>query len=208
MDLIECICDFRLQPCMVFMILLSSLSPSLSFFPSISVLGCPIARKRRLEEAEAEQEQEQDTERPASKRKAHPLKLALDEGFSAESDASSEAEGEGEKDEEEAGESKELEEEKEAAIEEEREELTEDLKQDGPINETQDETQKKEEEEREEEDTYQKEENAFAADEGRICLLETSQLITTVISGEEKFSALNLRVFPAVPSADHLVIRH
>lgn len=58
-----------------------------------SVLGCPVARKRRLEEAEAEQE----TERPASKRKSHPLKLALDEGFSAESDGSSEAEGEGEK---------------------------------------------------------------------------------------------------------------
>ncbi|XP_057677609.1 myelin transcription factor 1-like isoform X6 [Corythoichthys intestinalis] len=60
-----------------------------------SILGCPIARKRRLEEAEADQEQE--TERPASKRKSHPLKLALDEGFSAESDASSEAEGDGER---------------------------------------------------------------------------------------------------------------
>uniref|UniRef100_A0A4W6BXR9 Myelin transcription factor 1 n=1 Tax=Lates calcarifer TaxID=8187 RepID=A0A4W6BXR9_LATCA len=71
------------------------------------VLGCPIARKRRLEEAEAEQDQEQDTERPASKRKSHPLKLALDEGFSAESDASSEADGEGEKDGEKAGETKE-----------------------------------------------------------------------------------------------------
>uniref|UniRef100_A0A665UWT1 Myelin transcription factor 1b n=1 Tax=Echeneis naucrates TaxID=173247 RepID=A0A665UWT1_ECHNA len=72
-----------------------------------SVLGCPIARKRRLEEAEAEQEQGQETERPASKRKSHPLKLALDEGFSAESDASSETEGEIEKDGEKAGEIKE-----------------------------------------------------------------------------------------------------
>uniref|UniRef100_A0A3B3URR4 Myelin transcription factor 1 n=1 Tax=Poecilia latipinna TaxID=48699 RepID=A0A3B3URR4_9TELE len=53
-------------------------------------------RKRRLEEAE--QEQEQEAEKPASKRKSHPLKLALDEGFSAESDGSSEAEEEAEKD--------------------------------------------------------------------------------------------------------------
>lgn len=80
----------------------------------ISILACPVARKRRLEEAE----QEQETERPASKRKSHPLKLALDEGFSAESDASSEAESEkdGGKEEEvkEAGE----EEEKDAGEEE------------------------------------------------------------------------------------------
>ncbi|XP_032425434.1 myelin transcription factor 1 isoform X2 [Xiphophorus hellerii] len=61
-----------------------------------SLLACPIARKRRLEEAE--QEQEQEAEKPASKRKSHPLKLALDEGFSAESDGSSEAEEEAEKD--------------------------------------------------------------------------------------------------------------
>uniref|UniRef100_A0A667X8R0 Myelin transcription factor 1b n=1 Tax=Myripristis murdjan TaxID=586833 RepID=A0A667X8R0_9TELE len=81
---------------------LSSLS-----FSCFSVLGCPIARKRRLEEAEVEQEQEQEqeTEQPASKRKSHPLKLALDEGFSADSDASSEAEGEGEKEAEKGGES-------------------------------------------------------------------------------------------------------
>ncbi|KAM4738249.1 myelin transcription factor 1 isoform 2-T2 [Anableps anableps] len=65
-----------------------------------SLLACPIARKRRLEEAEQEQEQEQEQEagKPASKRKSHPLKLALDEGFSAESDASSEAGDEAEKD--------------------------------------------------------------------------------------------------------------
>lgn len=63
--------------------------------PLISLLACPIARKRRLEEAE--QEQEQDAERPSSKRKSHPLKLALDEGFSVESDGSSEAEEEAEK---------------------------------------------------------------------------------------------------------------
>uniref|UniRef100_A0A8C5DKV5 Myelin transcription factor 1 domain-containing protein n=1 Tax=Gouania willdenowi TaxID=441366 RepID=A0A8C5DKV5_GOUWI len=55
-----------------------------------SIFGCPVARKRRLDEAEAEQE----SERPASKRKSHPLKLALDEGFSADSDVSSEADEE------------------------------------------------------------------------------------------------------------------
>ncbi|XP_061908776.1 myelin transcription factor 1-like isoform X1 [Entelurus aequoreus] len=77
-----------------------------------SILGCPVARKRRLEEAESGQDQE--AERSASKRKSHPLKLALDEGFSAESDASSEgdasseADGDGERD----GESKEDEDEK------------------------------------------------------------------------------------------------
>uniref|UniRef100_A0A8D3D6H8 Myelin transcription factor 1b n=1 Tax=Scophthalmus maximus TaxID=52904 RepID=A0A8D3D6H8_SCOMX len=104
-------------------------------FSSVSILGCPIARKRRLEEAEAEQEQE-ETERPASKRKSHPLKLTLDEGFSAESDASSEAEGEGEKDGENAGDAKEeeeqeqeQEEDREAVADEEGEGMTEDLMQ-------------------------------------------------------------------------------
>ncbi|XP_038842211.1 myelin transcription factor 1-like, partial [Salvelinus namaycush] len=60
-----------------------------------SVLGCPLARKRRLADAEAEQEQ------PSSKRKSHPLKLAMDEGFSVDSDGSSEDEVEGEAREEE-----------------------------------------------------------------------------------------------------------
>uniref|UniRef100_A0A8C7Z3M1 Myelin transcription factor 1b n=1 Tax=Oryzias sinensis TaxID=183150 RepID=A0A8C7Z3M1_9TELE len=83
------------------------LDDQLVCLPSLtSILGCPIARKRRLEEAE--QEQEQEAERPASKRKSHPLKLALDEGFSAESDASSEAEGEAEKDGEKAQEAKDM----------------------------------------------------------------------------------------------------
>ncbi|KAK9515862.1 hypothetical protein VZT92_026464 [Zoarces viviparus] len=142
-----------------------------------SILGCPIARKRRLEEAEADQEQEQDTERPASKKKSHPLKMALDEGFSAESDASSEAEGEGEKD----GETKEVEEEEEdeeeeeememgAAIEEETEEMTKDLTQDGQTNRQEEETQMEEEEEREEEEVYQKE-NTFTADEEEECVI-------------------------------------
>ncbi|XP_076596166.1 myelin transcription factor 1 isoform X2 [Chaetodon auriga] len=145
-----------------------------------SILGCPIARKRRLEEAEAEQEQEQGTERPASKRKAHPLKLALDEGFSAESDASSEAEGDGEKDEEGAGETKKLEEEeeeeeREAAVEEEREVNAEVLAQDGQTNREEDETQKEEEEQREEE-TYQMEENTSAADEEEECVIIEPEL--------------------------------
>ncbi|XP_048034008.1 myelin transcription factor 1 isoform X6 [Megalobrama amblycephala] len=47
-----------------------------------SALSCPLARKRRLQEAESEQ--------PASKRKSHPLKLAMDEGFNAESEGSGE----------------------------------------------------------------------------------------------------------------------
>uniref|UniRef100_A0A8C1IB85 Myelin transcription factor 1b n=1 Tax=Cyprinus carpio TaxID=7962 RepID=A0A8C1IB85_CYPCA len=45
-------------------------------------LSCPLARKRRLQEAESEQ--------PASKRKSHPLKLAMDEGFNTESEGSGE----------------------------------------------------------------------------------------------------------------------
>uniref|UniRef100_A0A671T1Y8 Myelin transcription factor 1-like n=1 Tax=Sinocyclocheilus anshuiensis TaxID=1608454 RepID=A0A671T1Y8_9TELE len=53
-----------------------------SFFFSYSALSCPLARKRRLQEAESEQ--------PASKRKSHPLKLAMDEGFNAESEGSGE----------------------------------------------------------------------------------------------------------------------
>nr|XP_046189228.1 myelin transcription factor 1-like [Oncorhynchus gorbuscha] len=52
----------------------------------LSVLGCPLVRKRRLADAEAEQEQ------PSSKRKSHPLKLAMDEGFSVDSDGNSEEE--------------------------------------------------------------------------------------------------------------------
>ncbi|GLD69876.1 myelin transcription factor 1-like protein [Lates japonicus] len=144
-----------------------------------SVLGCPIARKRRLEEAEAEQEQEQETERPASKRKSHPLKLALDEGFSAESDASSEADGEGEKDGEKAGETKEEEEQEEENGEDDREEMTEDLMQNGQTNgqEVEPQSQQKEEEEKtEEEDTYQKEEATFAADEEEECVIIEPEL--------------------------------
>uniref|UniRef100_A0A672RIA2 Myelin transcription factor 1-like n=1 Tax=Sinocyclocheilus grahami TaxID=75366 RepID=A0A672RIA2_SINGR len=47
-----------------------------------SALSCPLARKRRLQEAEPEQ--------PASKRKSHPLMLGMDEGFNAESEGSGE----------------------------------------------------------------------------------------------------------------------
>ncbi|KAK2850977.1 hypothetical protein Q5P01_007253 [Channa striata] len=126
-----------------------------------SVLGCPIARKRRLEEAEAEQE----AERPASKRKSHPLKLALDEGFSTESDASSEAEGEGEKDGEKAGDDKgEQKEESEAAGEE-----TEDLTQNGHSNGQEVETHSLPEEV--EEGANQKEGNVFTADEEEECVI-------------------------------------
>uniref|UniRef100_A0AAQ4S9G0 Myelin transcription factor 1 domain-containing protein n=1 Tax=Gasterosteus aculeatus aculeatus TaxID=481459 RepID=A0AAQ4S9G0_GASAC len=90
--------------------------------PSISILGCPVARKRRLEEAEAEQEQ--DAEQPAAKRKSPPLRMALDEGFSAESDAGSEAEGEGQR----SGETA------ETKGEEEEEDMAEDPLQDGQTN--------------------------------------------------------------------------
>lgn len=134
-----------------------------SFYTSVSILGCPIARKRRLEEAEVDQEQ--NTERPPSKRKAHPLKLALDEGFSADSDASSEADVEGEKDEEETVDTKEAgEEEREEAVKEDGEEMTEDL-----TNGLMDETHEEEEEERKEkEEACTKEDSTFAADEGWI----------------------------------------
>ncbi|XP_060912586.1 myelin transcription factor 1 isoform X5 [Labrus mixtus] len=118
-----------------------------------SVLGCPIARKRRLEEAEAEQDQEeQDAEQPAAKRKSNALKLALDEGFSAESDASSEAEGEGEKDGEKSRESKE-------GGEEEKEEVAQDEQTNGH----------EEEESQQEEETDQKEEDR--ADEEEECVI-------------------------------------
>ncbi|KAI1892859.1 hypothetical protein AGOR_G00137860 [Albula goreensis] len=50
----------------------------------LSALSCPLARKRKLQEAESDQDQ------PASKRKSHPLKLALDEGYNVDSDGSSE----------------------------------------------------------------------------------------------------------------------
>ncbi|XP_072224058.1 myelin transcription factor 1 isoform X2 [Leuresthes tenuis] len=130
-----------------------------------SILGCPIARKRRLEEAETEQE----TERPASKRKSHPLKLALDEGFSAESDASSEADGEGEKDGGKAEEAKELEEEeeveKDAEVEEEGEEVT-------PMYLSQDEQTIGQEEE-----TLQKEEEQSCQKEGKIALDEDEECV-------------------------------
>ncbi|XP_010792682.1 myelin transcription factor 1-like protein [Notothenia coriiceps] len=124
-----------------------------------SILGCPIARKRRLEEAE----QEQDAELPPPKRRSNPLKLALDEGFSAESDGSSE--GEGEKDGERGAETKEVEEaeeeEEEAAVE--GDEEKEDMKQNGQTHgQEEEETQMEQEEEREEE----KEENTPAADAG------------------------------------------
>ncbi|MFT7800959.1 myelin transcription factor 1 isoform X4 [Arapaima gigas] len=49
-----------------------------------SALSCPLARKRRLQEADS------DPDQPISKRKSHPLKLALDEGYNVDSDGSSE----------------------------------------------------------------------------------------------------------------------
>ncbi|KAM6924419.1 uncharacterized protein FYW49_004659 [Xenentodon cancila] len=104
-----------------------------------SILGCPIARKRRLEEVD--QEQEQEVERSASKRKSHPLKLALDEGFSAESDASSEAEGDLEKD----GEKPEKEA-KEAEEKEKKGEVTEYLSEDRQTNSQEEELQQGDEE--------------------------------------------------------------
>ncbi|KAK2898033.1 myelin transcription factor 1 isoform X2 [Channa argus] len=142
----------------------------------LSVLGCPIARKRRLEEAEAEQEME----RPSSKRKSHPLKLALDEGFSTESEASSEADGEGEKEGEKAGDNKgEQKDESEAAGEE-----TEDLTQNGHTNGQEVETHSPQEEE-EEEETYQKEGNVFTADEEEECVIIEPELRAAPPAPEE-----------------------
>ncbi|XP_051948146.1 myelin transcription factor 1-like [Xyrauchen texanus] len=60
-----------------------------------SSLSCPLARKRRLQEAESDQ--------PSSKRKSNPLKLAMDEGFTAESEGSGEETEMREEDEEDEG---------------------------------------------------------------------------------------------------------
>ncbi|XP_076874543.1 myelin transcription factor 1 isoform X3 [Brachyhypopomus gauderio] len=49
-----------------------------------SALGCPLAKKRKLQEAEENQS--------ASKKKPNPLKLAMDDGFNADSDTNSETE--------------------------------------------------------------------------------------------------------------------
>lgn len=63
-----------------------------------STMSCPIARKRRLQE-------ESEQNHSPSKRKCHPLKLALDGRFNAESDGSSEEMEVKEEDEEEQSES-------------------------------------------------------------------------------------------------------
>lgn len=46
----------------------------------LSVLGCPIVKKRKLEEAEAEENQS------APKRRNQPVKQPADEGFTADSE--------------------------------------------------------------------------------------------------------------------------
>ncbi|KAM4691749.1 myelin transcription factor 1 isoform 2-T2 [Rhinophrynus dorsalis] len=50
----------------------------------VSLQSCPLARKRKL--------QDTDVEHTSSKRKSHPLKLALDEGYNVDSDGSEETE--------------------------------------------------------------------------------------------------------------------
>lgn len=149
---------------------LSVLSPSHLLFPLTSVLGCPIARKRRLEEAEAEQEQE--TDRPASKRKSHPLKLALDEGFSADSDGSSEAEGEGDKD----GENGRGEEGEKV------EDMTEDLEQEPHTNGQEEGTRKEEDEEKEDDKSYLKDKTS-AADEGKRVVFDVFIICLFILHG-------------------------
>lgn len=52
----------------------------------LSVLGCPIVKKRKLEEAEAEENQS------APKRRNQPAKRATEEGFTADSDTAEEEE--------------------------------------------------------------------------------------------------------------------
>ncbi|XP_071205268.1 myelin transcription factor 1-like isoform X6 [Salvelinus alpinus] len=119
-----------------------------------SVLGCPLARKRRLADAEAEQDQ------PSSKRKSHPLKLFMDEGFGMDSDGSSE------------------EVEEEAKEEDEKEEKTEELTQEQPQQEEETEEEQKEREEEEntdqeeEENTDQEEEENTDADEEECMIIE------------------------------------
>ncbi|KAG7220412.1 hypothetical protein INR49_018250 [Caranx melampygus] len=62
-----------------------------------SVLGCPIVKKRKLEEAEAEAEENQS----APKRRNQPTKQATTDGFTADSDAAEEDEEQKEEEEEE-----------------------------------------------------------------------------------------------------------
>lgn len=69
--------------------------------PALSVLGCPIVKKRKLEEAEAEENQS------APKRRNQPAKQAADDGFTADSDAAEEEEEQKEEEEEEDEELKE-----------------------------------------------------------------------------------------------------
>ncbi|XP_022597650.1 myelin transcription factor 1-like protein [Seriola lalandi dorsalis] len=64
-----------------------------------SVLGCPIVKKRKLEEAEAEAEAEENQSAP--KRRNQPVKQATDDGFTADSDAAEEDEEQKEEEEEE-----------------------------------------------------------------------------------------------------------
>lgn len=66
-----------------------------------SVLGCPVVKKRKLEEAVSD-----ESEAP-SKRRSVESKQAADEGFTAESDTTEEeVEAEGEEQEEEEGKDK------------------------------------------------------------------------------------------------------
>lgn len=69
-------------------------------------MGCPIVKKRKLEEAEAEENQS------PPKRRNLPAKQPVDEGFTADSDTTEEEE------EEEEGEEKEEEEDKEEGLKE------------------------------------------------------------------------------------------
>lgn len=66
----------------------TAISGETEFFPNLfilcSALGCPLAKKRKLQEAEENQ--------PAPKKKPNPLKLAMDDGFNADSDTNSETE--------------------------------------------------------------------------------------------------------------------
>ncbi|XP_064778177.1 myelin transcription factor 1-like [Oncorhynchus masou masou] len=123
----------------------------------LSVLGCPLVRKRRLADAEAEQEQ------PSSKRKSRPLKLAMDEGFSVDSDGSSEEEVEGEAKEEEE-EDKEKEEKTEEQPQAQQEEKPE---------------EEQEEEEEEEENVTEQKEESIDSDEEECMIIEPGSSKTT-----------------------------
>ncbi|KAL2103509.1 hypothetical protein ACEWY4_000377 [Coilia grayii] len=126
----------------------------------LSALSCPLARKRRLQEAELEQEE------PAFKRKSHPLKLAMDEGYSADSDGSNE--------EVEPKEGEEEEEEEEERAEEGEKEVAESQQEKCKLQEMGEEPECKREEPHQPEQKHEEEEAEEEEEEEECMIIETS----------------------------------